>query len=197
MSDLFHEAVPFEYIDDVYFVMAECRQHTFQVLTKRPKRALEFFERSKDRLKKAHMDEWWKGYNALPNLWLGVSVENQAAADERIPLLLRTPAAVRFVSAEPLLGPIDLTSYPRSPAPALDWVIVGGESGHNARHFDPAWARTIIAQCRAAGIACFVKQLGSKNIMPLRDRKGGDPLEWPADLRVRQFPEPVMVKDRK
>jgi protein gp37 len=116
----------------------------------------------------------------LPNVWLGVSVENQHFADERIPLLLQTPAAVRFISAEPLLGPVDLgrwTTGCRSAAghddcvacgmgkrlDGLDWVIVGGESGPGSRPFDLAWARSIVQQCRAAGVACFVKQLGWTN----------------------------------
>ena len=133
----------------------------------------------------------------LPNVWLGVSVEDQATADERIPLLLDTPAAVRFVSAEPLLGPIDLTrllvkdtgynhpdlaetsfdalrgsgTYPsrmtgipiQCEGPALDWVIVGGESGPGARACELSWIRSIINQCRDAGVACFVKQLGSRS----------------------------------
>jgi hypothetical protein len=153
----------------------------------------------------------------LPNVWLGVSVENQHFADERIPLLLQTPAAVRFISAEPLLQGIDISRYLMAtcdhgeefcedvgcdgePAP-LHWVIVGGESGPGARPFDLAWGRSIVQQCKAAGVACFVKQLGAvpmylrwedKAMMPVdrvRDRKGGDPAEWPDDLRVRQFPE--------
>lgn len=116
----------------------------------------------------------------LPNVWLGVSAERQQEADERIPLLLQTPAAVRFVSAEPLLGPIDLTDalrdghptqeqvdgprgmhYLRHGASRLDWVIVGGESGPYARPFNISWARSIASQCREAGTSCFIKQLGT------------------------------------
>lgn len=135
----------------------------------------------------------------LPNVWLGVSVENQHFADERIPLLLRTPAAIRFISAEPLLGPVDLAFWlqPSGPEEAssgtyLDWVIAGGESGSKARPFDLAWARSIVQQCADAGVACFVKQLGAKphdgRLRFYLDKKGGDPSEWPVDLRVRQFP---------
>jgi protein gp37 len=152
----------------------------------------------------------------LPNVWLGVSVENQHFADERIPLLLQTPAAVRFISAEPLLGPVDLDQFvwpacivTREQHDAdhgggmwcdercLDWVIVGGESGHGARSFDLAWARSIVSQCRAAGVPVFVKQLGARPLFHdgggrtsegLRHPKGGDPTEWPEDLRVREFP---------
>jgi protein gp37 len=133
----------------------------------------------------------------LPNVWLGVSVENQQYADERIPLLLQTPAALRFISAEPLLGPLDLQPAVRY-AP-IDWVIVGGESGPGARPFDLAWARSIVQQCQAAGVACFVKQVGAKPVFEgtpvgvfegydYEDPKGGDPSEWPEDLRVREFP---------
>jgi len=143
----------------------------------------------------------------LPNVWLGVSVEDQARADERIPHLLRAPAAVRFLSVEPLLGPVDLrlgmkpadTAPPGSPPlrGLVDWVIVGGESGHGARTMRLEWARRIVEQCKAAGVACFVKQLGAApqsgatvdSTWPTpKDRKGGDMDEWPADLRVRDFP---------
>lgn len=160
----------------------------------------------------------------LPNVWLGTSVEDQATADERIPHLLATPAAIRFVSAEPLLGRLDPSNI-RLPngdvlnaltgeihdantgcivqeSAALDQIIVGGESGPNARPFDLAWARSILAQCKAAEVPCFVKQLGTKPIgnwgdqmrhavnfeLHIHDKKGGDWSEWPTDLRVREFP---------
>jgi len=165
----------------------------------------------------------------LPNVWLGVSVEDQRAADERIPLLLQTPAALRFVSCEPLLGPVDLERYivPRcsecrdwyallrsegkcgyGKCPTdgewcpIDWVIVGGESGPGARPCDVAWIRSIVRQCRAAGVPCFVKQFGARPYdsergplttpadvrLHLDDRKGADMAEWPDDLRVREWP---------
>jgi protein gp37 len=146
-------------------------------------------------------------------VWLGVSAEDQRRADERIPLLLRTPAAVRFVSAEPLLGPLDLSNWLRyagcanggrrcelTGGPAcrdgcfpLDWLIVGGESGPGARPCDLRWIRSLAEQCRAGGVACFVKQLGARPVgmaWKIRDRKGGDWDEWTDDLRVRDFPEP-------
>jgi len=124
----------------------------------------------------------------LSNVWLGVSVENQHFADERIPLLLQTPAAVRFISAEPLLGPVDLHS-PVLEADSdgyLDWVIVGGESGAGARPFAVAWARSIVAQCQAAGVPVFVKQLGAD----VRDRNdagfdGCSPTSWPESIEER------------
>lgn len=138
------------------------------------------------------------------NLWLGVSVENQKAKS-RIDLLRETPAAVRFLSIEPLLenvGTLDLRG--------INWVIVGGESGPGARPMDVAWARSIVEQCKAAGVACFVKQLGAvpqleyteatgavfkPQFQPelltlrLKDKKGGDIAEFPKDLRVRQYPK--------
>ena len=153
----------------------------------------------------------------LPNVWLGVSVEDQKSADERIPLLLETPAAVRWVSYEPALGPVDFEPWlgeqgfesggPCGWVPTgegLSWVVVGGESGLGARPFDLAWARSTIAACKAAGVPCFVKQLGARPYtvsppggdlaingveMRLGDRKGGDPAEWSEDLRVREWPE--------
>jgi len=192
MSDLFHEALHLAEIDRIFDVMERCPQHTFQVLTKRP--------------------GWMRHYMAtmvtqrpswpLPNVWLGVSVEDQATAGARIPLLLRTPAAVRFVSYEPALGPVDwghacVSDGARAGLAALDWIIVGGESGPGARPFDVQWARDTVAQCRDAGVACFVKQLGARPRGPEQsvpdwvsrlDRKGGNWEVWPDDLRVREFP---------
>lgn len=151
----------------------------------------------------------------LPNVWLGASCEDQAAADERIHHLCTIDAVVRFISCEPLLGPIRLQhgfefdgkggmrerGYLRSPGSrCIHWVIVGGESGPGARPCNVEWVRSLIAQCRSAGVACFVKQLGSNARGPtkvadsngprltLRDRKGGNTAEWPTDLNVREFP---------
>lgn len=138
----------------------------------------------------------------LPNIWMGVSVEDQERANERIPELLRIPAAVRFLSVEPLLAPVDLTARACF---AFDWVIIGGESGPGARPCHTEWIRSIRDQCRGAGVACFVKQLGSNSqnwVLPgvapivvddrhctkFRDKKGGNWSEWPEDLRVREFP---------
>lgn len=225
MSDLFHKDVPFEFVDRVFAVMALCPQHTFQVLTKRPERMAEYlnedrradnafgwhFSAAQRRVKtvsddiaesrrRSGIDESnWNNAWPLFNVWLGTSCENQAAADARIPHLLRCPAAVRFLSCEPLLGPLD-----RLPLAVIHWVIVGGESGPGARPCAVEWNRSIVRQCAAAGVSCFVKQLGSRpyrinnedddefvgvmHWLRLRDRKGGDPSEWPADLRVREMP---------
>lgn len=223
MSDLFHHSVTNEEIAAVFGVMAACPQHTFQVLTKRAERMREWFEwanrdapihPAQDAC--IHAAERVIGRSIspvfppwpLPNVWLGVSAEDQQRADERIPHLLATPAAVRFVSAEPLLGPIDFARIPwgglktdvlrgwSGPEHGLHWVIVGGESGPAARIADAAHHRAIIKQCREAGIAVFHKQVGANVIdsdfglhpVALNDRKGGNPQEWPADLRVREFP---------
>lgn len=150
-------------------VILQTPQHTYQILTKRPER----------------VGDYW-----FENVWLGVSVENRAALP-RIDILRTKSAGLRFLSIEPLiedLGEIDLTG--------IGWVIIGGESGGNeARKFGLAWARSIVAQCTAAGVACFVKQLGrlafDGDLIQFRagaDPKGGDWDSWPEDLRVRQFP---------
>ena len=265
MSDLFHEDVPFEYVDRVFAVMALSRQHTFQVLTKRAARMREYFDsfkspKAEDRgwdcadwlygvVRREHLRDavdtvcgsrFWCG---LPNVWMGVSVEDQPRADERIPHLLATPAAVRFVSCEPLIGAVDLSAFISGPYVALpgdriephfnaglSWVIAGGESGPGARPMDLAWARSIVRQCREAGTPVFMKQAGAMpvqsvisatgpaaieaqraadrewpegvrfgnptgdasmngRVVLLRHPKGGDPQEWPDDLRVREMPE--------
>jgi len=181
MSDLFHEDLAAVYIDLVFSVMKRCPQHTFQVLTKRP----------------IKMALYTAVTDALPNVWLGTSVED-CKRKNRIDVLRTVRAAVRFLSIEPLLedlGEVDLTG--------IHWVIVGGESGPKARPFDVKWARQIIAQCKAASVPCFVKQIGARPcgewhpgshyIRPgdpwwVGNRKGNDPTDWPADLRVREFP---------
>jgi len=203
MSDLFGSWVPFEWIAACFGVMAATPHLTHQVLTKRPERALAFFEwiaapgvasvdgESARVILAASMK--LGGFASLPALsaWplpqvhLGVSVEDQATADERIPILFRCPAAVRWISAEPLLEPITLWGddegvlrgpgvvvsggmTPSTPSeapegyddsyPGLDWIVVGGESGAGHRPCDPAWIDSIVAQCSAAGVAAFVKQ---------------------------------------
>lgn len=262
MSDLFHEGVPFEFIDKVFGIMACCPQHTFQILTKRPGRMLGWvtqgFEHERvheaakailgfhhPKRRAVNTGDW-----PLRNVWLGVSCEDQLRADERIPLLLKTPAKVRFISAEPLLGPITLDRltcvqcqlsfdsrivpgrgqtcphcgheeyerlhrrwlYPMYEELPLDWVIVGGESGAKARLCAVDWIKHIVQQCREADVASFVKQVGTRPCLTgpcaldewtnpcrvtavsggieivLKDRKGGDPAEWPEALRVRDFP---------
>lgn len=260
MADLFHEDVPFDFIDRVWLRMVLARRHKFLVLTKRPERMRAYCDREMqatdediDRItpllgpeERAAVGRWAADYlrggaTVAPNVWLGTSVEDQAAADERIPHLLATPAAVRFLSCEPLLGPLDLsawldiacyrcthprrehyfgenggtshccwgafrdecgcTGYVRNARPWIDWVIVGGESGSRARPMDLAWARSLVQQCKAAGVAAFVKQLGSVPVqcdeatlpgepfaIHLHESHGRDMSEWPEDLRVREWP---------
>lgn len=199
MSDLFHEQVPDEFIDQVFAVMALSPRHTFQILTKRPERmrawvqewsddgqwrecsvvidgpALTFGMGGGDRFDNEVRRPW-----PLPNVWLGTSVENETWAERRIPELLATPAAVRFLSCEPLLGPVDLTAIPRIRAEGfmrpldgrfnrIDWVIAGGESGPGHRPMDPDWVRSLRDQCADAGVPFFLKQLGGA-------RAGGEAL---------------------
>lgn len=226
MSDLFHDAVPAKFIAEVFAVMA-ATDHSYQILTKRHGR-MRTLLKSDDF--KVEVNRQYvclpsdvptlRGYQwPLPNVWLGVSAEDQYWADVRIHALLGTPAAVRFVSAEPLVGPIDLRNldagrgryidslhgdvktasgeiYAACPG-ALDWVIVGGESGARARSMDEGWARSLVGQCRDAGTRVFVKQLGSGwardtfvggIAVAKNDPKGGDPDWWPTDLRVREYP---------
>jgi len=230
MGDLFYEGVKHADIAAVFSVMELAPHHTFQVLTKRPERMLRWISEWKQMIDYMadspapagglYMQRYW-------HIWLGVSVEDQGTADERIPLLLQTPAAVRFVSYEPALGPVTFRdwlttrepitrfeaftpeakgAYPVAPTElvrgGIDWVIVGGESGPRARPFDLEWARSTVRQCQRAGAACFVKQMGSnavdgeQGVLPLRDRKGGDPDEWPVDLVVREFPAPKALRLR-
>ena len=161
MSDLFHEIIPFEIIDSIFDTMDAANWHSFQVLTKRPKRMVEFFN-WKAAGNGFKFTEW-----PLKNVWVGVSVEHQKAADERIPLLLQVPAAVRFLSCEPLLGEVDLTKYLLSlefegikACTGVNWVICGGESGYGARPMHPDWARSLRDQCKAAAVPFFFKQWG-------------------------------------
>ncbi|MDG4719387.1 phage Gp37/Gp68 family protein [Thalassospira aquimaris] len=224
MTDLFYEGHDDEWIDSVFAIAALCPQHTFIILTKRIKTAHQYMtsidngdgerldlsrdpmvEGAAQRIHHFRTGEdpsmWLAVHLPLPNVWLGVSVEDQKAADERIPVLLDTPAAVRFLSVEPLLGPVNLKRWlgRRFECPecgfddqehgtgiygsqrfcgicagdcgnstklhvkgrGLDWVIVGGESGHNARPMHPDWARSLRDQCKAAEVPFFFKQNGS------------------------------------
>lgn len=195
MSDLWHESVSLEIIDKALAVMALCPQHIFQILTKRPNRMLDYlihfpdvvedriwFEiRRLGKLLGKINDCLWDGKLPLKNVWLGVSIEDQKTADERIPYLLDTPAAIRFLSCEPLLDEIDLMAIQREPyvtrwdvlagkryanyqtekTNKIDWVIAGGESGANARPCHPRLFRLLRDQCRAANVPFFFKQWGS------------------------------------
>jgi len=196
---------------DLWRVIEECDGLDWQLLTKRPQNIRAMVPPS-----------WLESWPA--HVWVGCTVENAARAAERIPLLLDVPARVRFLSCEPLAEALDLGPWlARAPVvgvPAsrgLQWVIVGGESGSRARPFDVAWARAIVARCKAAGVACFVKQMGDQPFttaddaatwpsrvefshyidpklhpdrrFPVLGHHGADPSGWPADLRVQEFPE--------
>ena len=149
MSDLFHKEVPDDFIADIFAVMEATPQHTYQVLTKRPARMTSLLRR-------------WaaEGIEPAANVWLGTSVETQHWAEIRVPKLLETPAAVRFLSCEPLLSSIDLTPWVH--AGNLDWLIAGGESGPNARPMDAEWVASLRDQCAEAGVAFFFKQWGGR-----------------------------------
>jgi protein gp37 len=202
MSDLFQQDVPDEYIVQVFDTMANASRHTFQLLTKRHARMRSFVRRyySGAFATNPSAPMAFIADHPIPNLWLGVSVESQQWADIRIPALLDTPAAVRFISAEPLLGPVGLKSaalrpYERQqggfweyghgeddygngkvwvPAPPaqLDWVIVGGESGPGARPMHPDWARSLRDQCQCAGVPYLFKQWGAHDASGKRVGKG-------------------------
>jgi protein gp37 len=250
MTDLFGEWVPDELLDKLFAVFALRPDVTFQVLTKRAEqmaaymrweghcdasakrnencpcrqccivRAMAAMVSDSDFAAAIYVSKNWP----LPNVWLGVSVENQEQADRRLPWLAKTPAAVRFVSFEPLLGEV-VVKCPNSPLCVMrsddddkknrivwaycnacdgrgyiarfDWAIIGGESGHGARPCNVKWVRSLVEQCKAAGVPAFVKQLGDKVPSDKVDHpaffmklaaKGKDMAEWPEDLRVREWP---------
>lgn len=214
MSDLFHKDVPDEYIACAFVIMAATPRHTYQLLTKRHARMKALLS-SDEFQAKCFFAAASRGLDLegapwpLPNVWLGVSAEDQHWANLRVPALLHTPAAVRFVSAEPLLGPLGLRpgewlpplgGGPRAnlsrpweaPGPALDWVIIGGESGPGARPMGTGWAQWLALQVKGTGTPVFVKQLGSALGKELgAGPKGGDWDAWPEDLRVREYPREV------
>ena len=183
MSDLFHGGVSDGTLNRIFAVMALTPQHTYQILTKRPERMRDLLNDPEigvqiDRAVHALGIPGGVGPWPLPNVWLGVSAENQPAADDRIPPLLATPAAVRFVSLEPLLGDISF----RGDLKPIDWVIVGGESGPGARPMHPDWARSIRDQCQAAGVAFFFRQWGEWAPIEKETKKLG-PLGFPGDAK--------------
>lgn len=215
MSDLFHARVPREYIARVFAVMASTPQHVYQILTKRPERMAKIladvcecghtpgthFRSAMEWATTPHSPTYVTGLEPgiyhrsaswpLPSVWLGTSIESDKHVG-RADALRATPAAVRFISAEPLLGPLpslDLTG--------IDWLIVGGESGPGARPMDLGWVRELIGKARDASTAVFVKQLGAVWARDMfvggqpvyrKDTKGGDWNHWPADLRIREYP---------
>ncbi len=180
MCDPFDNAVPREFHSSFWRVIAQTPNLNWLLLTKRPENVAKMLPPD------------WGSSSGWPYVWLGTSVEDRARL-HRIDTLREIPAALRFLSLEPFLedlGEIDLTG--------IGWVIIGGESGDHARPFDIAWGRSIIAQCKAAGVAVFMKQAGSNTVLngisprlpgeKKRHGKGGTPAEWPEDLRVREYP---------
>jgi protein gp37 len=180
MGDLFYEDVPLRWVNEVFLTIQKSPKHTFIILTKRPERMRKYMKLLLE------VRGWPKDDIPFPNIWLGVTAENQARADERIPILLDSLAAVRFVSVEPMLGPVELTKIllKRSDHPErgksditlnallgwyggieeertkLSWVICGGETGQNARPMHPDWARSLRDQCVAAEVPFFFKSWG-------------------------------------
>jgi protein gp37 len=217
-ADLFHPAVPFEFIAAVYGVMVTAHWHTYQVLTKHAARMLEFFEwllgdpGPVERINGA-MDTWVRDPRERAafrstcsslvasfcwppaNVWVGVTVEDQKRADERIPLLLQAPVALRWISAEPLLEEVNVASWlapkgalgqDRARSRWISWVVAGGESAQTrrtTREFDVAWARSLLAQCVESGTAFFMKQLGT---VPVQDGISLPGMQWPSDTRRRE-----------
>ena len=182
-SDLFHENVPDKWIDMVFAVMGTAKQHVFQVLTKRPERMRNYIvggakERLAEGARPLDITIWYGGW-PLKNVWLGTSVEDQESLNVRWPALRETPAAVRWLSIEPLLGGITLDGGVDGPDHLVgtrpDWMVVGGESGPGYRPMAADWARLIRDQCDYAMCAFFMKQMAGKKPIP-------------ADLMIRQYP---------
>lgn len=244
LCDWLDDEVPIEWLADFLKLIHDTPNLDWLLLTKRPENFGSRISKVWDGVSPGNDSaegavlayEWHQEQRAPSNVWLGVSVEDQLRADERIPELLKIPAAVRFLSVEPLLGPVDLqkartlacgnkgTCFPQdgrrlvidsteggmavecicSRLNHIHWVIIGGESGTGARPCNVEWIRDLVRQCKAAGVPCFVKQLGSNARaddtkefgsttsgfcrLELKHPKGGDPSEWPEDLRVREFP---------
>lgn len=190
MSDLFHARVPRQFVSRVWATMVATPQHTYQILTKRPERMARIVgddfgggqallsELMDEVAATALYEQPWP----LENVWLGTSIESEDHVG-RADQLRRTSAAVRFISAEPLIGPLpslDLTG--------IDWLIIGGESGHGSRPMDLGWVYDLIALARQSGTAVFMKQMGS---VLAGGGKGGDWNLWPDDLRIREYPTPA------
>lgn len=232
MTDFFGDWMWPEWFTSCFRTMDATPQHTHLLLTKRPENIRKAWtdrkcERCSDGQIGQPIDvpqkQLWNVPHVCgqcggdgratyrPNVWIGTSVSDQATADAMIPHLYECHdlSPVRFLSIEPLLGPVNLLADPRWfwAGTGIKWVIVGGESGHNARPCDVDWIRSIRDQCQAAGVPVFVKQLGTACRSNLKielsatyaysgkpaDSKGGDMNEWPEDLRIRQFPQPMVT----
>lgn len=200
MSDLFHESLSFEAIDEVFTVMIAAPQHTYQILTKRAARMLEYFQSGRH---DGGIGPDRADYHLDQEIWLGVSTENQKTWDERVRLLERVPASIRFVSLEPQLEHVNCRELLNKGN--IHWLVQGGESGPRARLFDLAWARDVRDDCSQTGTRYFFKQAGANvfdssltasgrsELVEYFDSKGGNSDEWEIGLRVREFPEPRAV----
>ncbi len=211
LCDWLDDEVPIEWLADFLKVIHDTPNIDWLLLTKRPENFQKRIEQAWGAFPipdpmRVYLSKWFTG-EAPANVWVGTSVEDQTRADKRVPELLRIPAKVRFMSVEPLLCAVDLDLVERNHKGELHWVIVGGESGPKSRPCNVGWIRDIVRQCKAAGVPCFVKQLGAKlEITPqgydpetgrpqpamrqwgIHHPKGGEPSEWPEDLRLREFP---------
>lgn len=185
MGDIFHKGVSYHFLVQIFKVFIEEKRHTFQILTKRTKRMMELIP---------FIYQEIFGNNSYiesppSNIWLGTSTERQQELDERLPLLMQTPAIIHFLSVEPMLSQIMLSQHNQIP----DWVIIGGESGNSARSMDLVWAESLISECKRLGILPFFKQAGSKPVyngefVRLTNSKGSDLSELPSSLSIRQIP---------
>jgi protein gp37 len=181
LADWLDEEIPAQWREDLFDLIESCKSIDWLMLTKRPQNARDFLPPA-----------WWE--NPLPNVWFGVTAENQKYWDLRVPLLAMIPAALHWVSYEPSLGPLHFRSCHCDSA-FVDWLIIGGESAQNepAREFKIEWAESCLAQASGYGMIPFVKQLGSNatwrgQTFATKDKAGTDPSEWPEALRVRHFP---------
>lgn len=231
LADWLDDEVPIEWLADLLKLIHDTPNLDWLLLTKRPENFAHRLHKVCHEAKNELAVRWHMLREAPANVWIGTTVEDQQRADERIPALLRIPARVRFLSVEPLLGAVDfdvaslVAAKQRTERCFADWVIVGGESGAKARPCNVEWIRGVVRQCQAAGVPCFVKQLGAQprgwcrhflnleghdaeddpahycdayeasdttnpcsRCVFLEHPKGGDPAEWPVDLRVREFP---------
>jgi protein gp37 len=178
LADYLDDEVPTQWREDLFDLIDQCRNLDWLLLTKRPQNAAVFLP--------------FRWLDAPPShVWYGVTAENQAYWNLRVPILQALPAAVRWVSYEPALGPLDIVADGHH----VDWIIIGGESsqGKPARPFQLEWARSVIEQCRERAVAPFVKQVGTNACLDgcplrLRDKAGANPLEWPEEFRIREFP---------
>lgn len=182
MADVFDMKAPEGARERMWPIIKATDWLDWQLLTKRPQNALSMLPK-----------DWGDGY---PNVWLGVTTENQEWADKRLAILRTLPARTKFASYEPALEVVDFRAH----LDMLHWVIVGGESGAKARPFDPAWALAVIKQCKGAGVAAFHKQMGEPwanerraRVGKMGQRHGANPMEWDEPFRVQEFPRSVAV----